>query len=431
VIPSRALVLLALFPLGLSLATLADRSLLWPMIACDLGIALFAAVDALLARKPLVSVKRTLPSVLSIGRPNPVTLEVRSSSRRKLDVTVTDDLWDTAESADLPLQVKLPARGKETARYRLVPQKRGAHALGASHVRYLSPFGLWIRQLDVPGEAAVKVYPDVQAVRAYELLARQDRDPSALRASRKRGGESEFERLREYRRGDEFRSIDWKATARQKKLISREYQLESNQNVLFLLDAGRLMTAKVDELSLFDHALNATLMLSHVAARGGDRVGLLAFAEEILSYAPPAGGAGAARHIIQAGYDLHPALVETSYAAAFEHVGLRVRKRSLVVLFTQVVDDVSAAELLRLMRGVMPRHLPLVVLLRDTEIDALVEGGGVDPYVRGAAAELSGFRDRLVREMRKHGALVLDVAPGALTPQLINRYLEVKARHLL
>jgi uncharacterized protein (DUF58 family) len=430
-IPSRALVLLALFPLGLALATVADRSLIVPMLACDLGIALFAGLDALLARRPLVTVHRVVPAVLSIGKPNVVTLEVRSSARRKLDVQVTDDLFDTATSADLPIRLKLSARGKETARYRVVPAKRGAHALGDHHVRYLSPLGLWIRQLDVPAADRVKVYPDVQAVRAYELMAQRDKDPAAIRASRKRGGESEFERLREYRRGDEFRSIDWKATARRQKLISREYQLESNQSVLFLLDAGRLMTARAEDLSLFDHALNATLMLSHVAARAGDRVGLLAFADAIKSYAPPAGGAGAARQVIQAGYDLHPDLVETNYAAAFEHVGLRVRKRSLVVLFTQVVDDVAAAELLRLMRGVMPRHLPLMVLLRDVEVDALVEGAGVDPYVRGAAAELSSFRDRLVRDLKKHGALVLDVAPGQLTPQLINRYLEIKARHLL
>lgn len=430
-IPSRALVMLALFPLGLALAVLADRSLIVPMLACDLGIALFAGLDALLARRPLVTVKRAVPAVLSIGKPNLITLEARSISRRRLRVEIADDLWDTAETSDLPVRLDLPARGRETARYHLVPTKRGAHALGDHHVRYLSPLGLWIRQVDIPAASSVKVYPDVQAVRAFELLARQDRDPSALRASRKRGGESEFERLREYRRGDEFRSIDWKATARRQKLISREYQLESNQNVLFLLDAGRLMTARAGDLSLFDHALNATLMLSHVAARGGDRVGLVAFADEIQRYAPPAGGAGAARHIIQAGYDLHPDLVETNYASAFEHVGLRVRKRSLVVLFTQVVDDVAAADLIRLMRGVMPRHLPLMVLLRDTDVDALVEGGEVDPYVRGAAAELSSFRDKVVRDLKKHGALVLDVAPDQLTPQLINRYLEIKARHLL
>jgi uncharacterized protein (DUF58 family) len=430
-IPSRGLVLLAIVPLCLAVATLLDQTLLLPMLAADLGVALVAALDALLARRPLVTVKRHAPAVFSIGRPNLGTLEVRSSARRRLAVTVTDDLFDTAECDDLPLRLDLAPRGFATARYHVRPTKRGAHALGDHHVRYLSPLSFWIRQVDLPADGPIKVYPDVQAVRAYELMAQKDKDPAALRTSRKRGGESEFERLREYRRGDEFRSIDWKATARRQKLISREYQLESNQNLMFLLDAGRLMTATTQGLSLFDHALNASLMLSHVAARAGDRVGLLAFADGIKSFTPPAGGAGAARHVIQAGYDLHPELVETDYASAFEHVGLRFRKRSLVILFTQVVDEVAAADLLRLMRGVMPRHLPLMVLLRDVELDALVEGAGTDPYARGAAAELSSFRDRLVRDLKRHRALVLDVAPGQLTPALINRYLEIKARHLL
>jgi uncharacterized protein (DUF58 family) len=407
-IPSRALVLLAIVPLALAAATLVDRTLLLPMLAADLGIALIAAFDALLARRPLVTVKRHAPAVLSIGRSNLITLELRSSARRRLAVTVADDLFDTAECDDLVQRVDLPARGQGTARYHVRPTRRGAHALGDHHVRYASPLGLWIRQENIAAESPVKVDPDVQAVRAYDLMAQKDRDPAALRTSRRRGGESEFERLREYRTGDEFRSIDWKATARRQKLISREYQLESNQSILFLLDAGRLMTARTQGLSLFDHALNATLMLSHIAARAGDHVGLLAFADGIKSYAPPAGGSGAARRIIQAGYDLHPELCESDYGAAFEHVGLRVRKRSLVVLFTQVVDEVAAAELLRLMRGVMPRHLPLMVILRDVEIDALVEGSDADPYVRGAAAELVSFRDRLMRDLKRHGALVLD-----------------------
>lgn len=430
-IPSRALVLLALVPLAISVGLLFDRSLLLPMLAADLGIALLAALDAALAARPLVTVERRAPRVLSIGKPNAITLEIRSRARRRLSVSVTDDLFETATADDLPLKVELPPRGREERTYHVIPTRRGAHALGDHHVRYASPLGLWIRSLRVAALSPVKVYPDVHAVRLYDLMAQHDREPAALRASRKRGGESEFERLREYRRGDEFRAIDWKATARRQRLTSREYQIESNQNLLFLLDAGRLMTARTQGLSLFDHALNATLMLSHVAARAGDRVGLLAFAAEVLRYAAPAGGSGAARRIVQAGYDLHPDLVETSYGAALEHVGLHARKRSLLILFSQVVDDVAAGELLRLLRGVMPRHLPLLVLLRDVEIDALVEGAEADPYVRGAAAELSSARDRLSRELRNLGALVLDVAPGQLTSGVIKRYLEIKARHLL
>jgi uncharacterized protein (DUF58 family) len=431
VIPSRALVLLSLVPFVVSLGMLFDRSLIVPMLAADLGIALIAALDALLARRPLVTVQRRAPRVFSIGKPNAVTLEIRSRSRRRLAALVTDDLFETATSDDLPLAVELPPGGREERLYHVVPTRRGAHVLGDHHVRYASPLGLWIRRIRVPARTQVKVYPDVQAVRLYDLMAQRDREPAALRASRKRGGESEFERLREYRRGDEFRAIDWKATARRKRLTSREYQIESNQNILFLLDAGRLMTARTQGISLFDHALNATLMLSHVAARAGDRVGLLAFAAEVLRYAAPSGGAAAARRLVQAGYDLHPDLVETSYGAALEHVGMHARKRSLLILFSQVVDEVAARDLLRLLRGVMPRHLPLLVLLRDVEIDALVEGKEADPYVRGAAAELSSARDRLSRELRNLGAMVLDVAPGQLTSGVIKRYLEIKARHLL
>lgn len=435
-IPSRALVLLSLGPLVLALLTLFDETVLWTMIAADIGIAALAALDALLALRPLVTVRRQVAGVLSIGRPNPVTLELRSRALRRLAVRVKDDLFDAADAPELPLTADLPARGRVELRYHVHPSRRGAFALGDHHVRYLSPLGLWIRQIRVPARTPVKVYPDVQAVRVFDLLARQDREQSMFRTSRKRGGESEFERLREYCREDEYRAIDWKATARRQKLIAREYQIESNQSVMFMLDAGRLMTAETAGLSLFDHALNAALMLAHVAARNGDQVGLLTFADTVKSFAPPAGGPRASRRIVQAGYDLYPDLVETSYATGLEQLSMRVRKRTLVVVFTQVVDDVSAAELLRQMRGVLGRHLPLLVLFRDADIDRMLEprvGGeaDLDYYVKGAAAELLSSRDRLIRDLKKHGALVLDVGTNELTPALINRYLEIKARHLL
>jgi uncharacterized protein (DUF58 family) len=438
-IPSRIFVLLAVGPLALAVATLVDRELVWTMLMVDGAIALLAAIDALLARKAVVAVTRRAPRVFSVGKPNVVQLELKSSARRRLTVSVSDDLFDSAIADGLPTEVLLAARGRGQVKYRVIPQKRGAYELGDHFVRYGSPLGLWIRQVRIHARSAVKVYPDIQAVRVYDLLAMKDKDVAGVRAAKKRGGESEIERLREYRRGDEFRSIDWRATARNSKLIAREYQLERNQNVLFLLDAGRLMTAEAHGLSLFDHALNATLMLSHVAARAGDSVGLLAFADGVLSYAPPAGGTGATARIVQASYHLHPAITETNFSVAVEQIGLRVKKRTLVVLFTQVVDQVAANELLRQLRGLLPRHLPMLVPFRDVEIDALADGqapevagyAGTAPYVRGAAAELVSFRDRLIRDVKRRGALVLDCPPADLTPSLINRYLEIKARHLL
>jgi uncharacterized protein (DUF58 family) len=439
VIPGRSLVLLSLVPVVLALLTLFDRTLLWPMLATDLGIVLVALADAALAYKPLLRVKRSMRDVFSIGQPNKVTLELRSSSRRRLTVQVTDDLFEGAVSDELPLEVELAAGGRTRVSYHVRPSERGAHQLGDHHLRYRSPLGLWIRQLRVEADDRIKVFPDVRAVRTYELLARQNREQSMFRATRRQGGESEFERLREYRREDEYRSIDWKATARRRKLIAREYQLESNQSLLFVLDAGRLMTAEIDGMSLFDHALNATLMLSHVAARNGDRVGLMTFADEVKSYAPPAAGGRATTRIIHAGYHLKPELVESNYQAAFQQLGVRLRKRSMVVVFTQVVDEVAAADLLKLTRGLLPRHLPLLVLFRDVEVDRLLEAGPrlregeseLETYVRAAAAEVVSWRDRVAMDLKRQGALILDIAPARLTPALINRYLEVKARHLL
>ncbi|MBX3183287.1 MAG: DUF58 domain-containing protein [Polyangiaceae bacterium] len=433
-LPSRVLVLSMLGPLCLAVFTLFDPSYWRLMVAIDLAIALIALVDAALAWRPLVSVTRELHPVFSLGRANPVTLTLRSRAKRRLQVNVTDDLFEQASSEDLPLSVSIPAGGRVQASYHVRPLRRGAHALGAHHVRYGSPLGLWQRQLDLPAESPVRVYPDLEAMRMYDLMARQARELELVRATRLRGNESEFERLREYTRDDDYRSVDWKATARRQSLICREYQLESNQSLVFMLDAGRSMTSESDGIARFDHALNATLMLSHVAVRGGDRVGLVGFDASVRAFVAPASGARAARQLIQASYDLHPELVEPDYDEAFDYLSLRVRQRALVILFSHVMDEQVAATLVKRAAALSRRHLPLVVLFRDAEVERLAAAPLVGPaglYTRGAAAEILRWQAGLVRELRRAGAQVLDVFPRELTPALINRYLEIKARRLL
>jgi uncharacterized protein (DUF58 family) len=437
-VPTLRLCLLALAPLALGAAMAVEEGLLRPLLVVNAVIVLLALVDALLARGRLVLVEREPPRVLSLGRPNKVRLHLRSRSGRALDVTVTDDRPPELPAADLPLRATLAARGHATVAYHVRPTRRGQAQLGAHHVRYPSPMGLWQRQLRIAASHTVRVYPDVAAVRVYELLARTSRENLLVRAVRLRGGENEFERLREYGRDDEFRHVDWKATARRGRLIVREYQQERNQTVVCLLDSGRLMTAETEGLSHLDHALNAVLMTAHVAARAGDQVGLLAFDAKVRTYLPPAGGRHTAQRVAQATYDLHPSLVETDFDAALASLSLRLRKRALVVLFTQIIDDVSAKSVLRLVRGLRHRHLPLCVLFRDPELDRMAEppgGLGDRPegelYVGAAAAELILWRERLVRDLKTGGALVLNVPPQKMTPAVINRYLSIKAQHLL
>lgn len=418
----------------LSLVLLVDPGL-WPALLGVNGVLVVMAIfDAVISQKKLISVERELPEVLSLGRPNVVRVRLRSRSARRLRVEVNVDLFADAEAPDLPLTCQLERRGAKALKFHLEPHTRGAYTLGDTWLRYGSVLGLWVRQYRVPAQDEVRVYPDLQQVRQFELLARQNRELALARATRLKGGESEFARLRDYTRDDEYRSIDWKATARRQKLTAREYQLESNQNVVFMLDAGRLMTANVAGLSQFDHSLNAALMLAHVASRGGDQVGLVGFDTAVRAFVRPVSGPHATSRLIRAAYDLHPRLVESDYDAAFAQVAIRQRQRSLLVLFTQVNDNTVARTLLAQTRALLRLHLPLIVLFRDTDIDALLENPAktdLDLYRQGAAAELARWRSALIGDLKSAGALVLDVAPHKLTGHLINTYLQIKARHLL
>ncbi len=439
-VPTSRLVALLVVPLGLAAATPFVPTLTKTMVALDAAIFALALMDALtLLRNPL-SLHRRVPRVLSLGRDNPVTLEVRSQAKRPLRVWLKDDVPDSVEPSQQPLQLTLPALGRAEVVYHLRPTRRGAYELGDQHARYASVLGLWMRQIRRATRDPIRVYPDVRAVRTYDLLAKQNREALLARAARLRGGENEFERLRDHLRDDPYRAIDWKATARRQRLTVKEYQKERDQTVICLLDCGRLMTAESDGISHFDHALNASLMLAHVAARTGDQVGLLAFDHRVRAFSPPASGARATRQLINAVYDLHPELVETDYGCAFEALEQRMRKRALVVMFTQVVDDVGERALVRHMRALPGRHLPLCVLFRDDDIQALADaalpGGKVDLkslslHEQAAAAETVLWRERVVGRLKTSGVFTLHTPAAKLTPALVNRYLEIKARQLL
>lgn len=433
-VPTLRLVALALIPFGLAFFTLAEPGLVTPMIGVDVVLALVAAADAFAGRRGMIDVKRVVPEVMSLGRPNVVEVELRSRARRRLRVRVTLDAFEHARLDEREHVVLLPSLGRGAVRVKLEPRRRGAYTLGATHLRYATPLGLFEKQVTHETTNDVRVYPDLVAVRIYELLARQDREHALVRASKRLGGESEFDQLREYSRDDEYRAIDWRATARRGRIIARQFRIETNQNVVFMLDAGRLATSEANGVAIFDHALNATLMLAHVAVRNDDRVGLLAFAEREIGFLAPQGGRNAVSKIVRTIYDVHPELVEPDYERAFLALQRRIRKRTLVTLFTQVVDDEQARTLVSMTRVVSRTHLVLIVLFRDMELEAMAlhaDGTPMDLYRRGAAAELVAWRAQVVRALESAGALVLDVDPTEVTPRLINRYLDIKARQLL
>jgi uncharacterized protein (DUF58 family) len=280
----------------------------------------------------------------------------------------------------------------------------------------------------------------MQQLSKYALLARTNRlSLMGVRRRRKIGKDNEFERLRDFTRDDHYKHIDWRATARRNKLTVRDFQTNQSQRVVFLVDTGRMMVNHAGDFTLLDHALNAMLMLSYVALRQGDAVGFLAFSNQIHTYVPPRGGMHQMNRLLHASFDRFPSLVESRYDEAFLHLSQRSRKRSLVILITNVVDEVNAAGVHSYLGSAARRHLPLCVLIRDYRLfdaaaDTLRDPQGPpdeDLYVSAAACNILTWRHRVLNRLQHDGVMVLDAFPDKITAPLVNKYLEIKARHLL
>jgi len=409
------------------------------MLALDGVLILGLLVDVLFGLGKRVHIDRQAGAIFSVGRPNLVTLTLRNRGWRALRGVVADDPLEACDALGNPGSFALASHGTTNVRYEVTPSRRGPRSFRAVTVRYGSPLGLVARQERVELPADVNVYPDVHAARALELLRRQGRQDARLGSLRVRGGDTEFERLRPYQVGDEIRHVDWRASARRDDLTVRQFQAESNQNVVFALDVGRSMRGDTGGLTAVDHALNAALLTADVALRGGDKAGLMIFDEVPRRFVPPTGGRAGGRKLTRAVYALEAGLAATDYRAAMAFLRAQVRVRSLCIVFTNLLEPRSAKELATSVKSLLPRHLPLCVLLRDTDVEDLAmgtapasaEGRADDLYVRAAAAESLAWRDSLIRGLRNAGVLVLDARPSELTPELVKGYLEVKARRLL
>ncbi len=433
-VPEKRLAVLAFVAAAVALAAGYVPGLTVAMWALDAALVVAALTDALFSLGTRVQAEREVAQILSVGRPNGVTLTLRNASLRTLRGTVTDDpVIDTGE-AGLPASFVLPPRGSAQIRYELTPTRRGPRDFGAVTVRYGSLLGLVARQERIELPAKADVYPDVHAARSLEMLRRRGRDDARLGSLRVRGGDTEFERLRPYQRGDEMRHVDWRASARRDDLTVRQFQAESNQNVVFAIDVGRGMRGEANGITSVDHALNAALLAADVALRGGDKAGLMAFDDLPRTFLKPSGGRAGGRKLTRAVYALDAGLSATDYRTAMTFLQARMRARSLLVIFTNLLEPRSARELSSAVRSLMPRHLPLCVLMRDAEVERLALApvtGEKDLYVRAAAAETLAWRESILRELRRSGVLVLDAHPEDVTPELVKRYLEIKARRLL
>ncbi len=431
ILPRRRLIGLALAPLALSAAWVVSDGAWGPMIAADALLVLVAALDALAARGA-VEVSRSAPGVWSVGRAVAGATTVRNVGRRGLWMELFDQLPGVVEG--LPAEAWVPAGEAVEMGWKATVSARGRYTLGPAAVRWRSPLGLWSRQQRHAVEGAVRVFPDFSWLRRQLKAARVDEQRLPVRVRRRPGGENEFERNRPYQTGDPIRHMDWKATARKQRLVVREFGQEANQNLLFLLDCGRMSGARLGELTALDQAVNASLALAHVALRRGDRVGLMAFDRQPRVWVAPGGGVRQAHRLVQATYTVASSDDDPDYGAALRYLAGSVRRRSLVVVITAVQDALNAAAVAAIVRAMRGRHLPVLVWLRDPALDALADGEAADDeafFVRSAAAEQVAWRERQLAELRRMGILIVDCPAERLGAALLERYIEIKARRLL
>jgi uncharacterized protein (DUF58 family) len=319
--------------------------------------------------------------------------------------------------------------------YGLTPPKRGRFEFGQIVVRFLSRLGLVWRETRTGEPQFVKVYPNMRRARDVELKALGARSLVAShRKSSWRGEGREFESLRDYVRGDEMRHISWSATARRGRITTRQYQIERDQNILIAIDAGRLMTARIEEETKLDSAVHAALALMSATARAGDNAGLVVFGRRIRVYLPPNRGREQMDAVLEALYPIEPEMIEPSYARAFEFIAVNTKRRSLIVLLTDLVDEDGSRELLTSLRLLRPRHLPLVVTIADRDLKAVVRDAPAtvgDLFTQSVAEEIIHQREAALRLVESQGGLALDVTAAALAPALLEKYLQVKERGLL
>lgn len=382
-----------------------------------------------------IEIEREQPEPFALRANADLRYRIRNRSNVAIQATLIEAECRLLRYPQDEVTVSAPPHSEALAQRQVIPIARGSASLGTIYATIDNPFGLLRRKMRFPAPQQIRVYPDLSAVERYGALHVRNRLIEAgLRRMRLRGRGTELENLREWTPGDQFRSIEWKATARRGRLMVAEYEVERSQNVMIVLDAGRLMTARVDEQRKFDYAVTAALSVASIASLANDKIGLVAFAGEILRAHAPRSSGRSLSTIANLVHDLEPRFEESDYAQAFAYVRTHVHKRSLIVFFTDMVDPVAQSTVLAQIGTLAKRHLVVCVFMNDRAIDRVLESephSAKDVYATSVALELRDERRAAAAILERLGVQVIDVPARDLTTALIDRYLLVKQRGML
>jgi uncharacterized protein (DUF58 family) len=413
-----------------------DLRFVYALLGWDVLVVLAWFADLAQFPKPSqLAVRRTWRSPAALSIPSNLDLTLINSSGRIVRATMVDTVPAQLRNEPPSLMVKTAARSEATVTYRICPVQRGDVKLGDCYVRYQSVLRIAERWVRASVGQTVRIYPNLEEAKRHSIyLLRSRQSAMEKRHSRIRGIGREFESLREYRQGDEYRDICWTAAGRRAKLVTRVYQIERSQTVWIVIDSGRLMRARVGGLSKLDHAVNSALSLAQVALYSGDRVGLVAYGRAIRQQLPAAKGNTHLRQLIEQLALVHEEGSEADHLHMAGRLLTDQKRRSLIVWLTDLAETAMTPEVIEAASMMMPRHLVLFVVIGQPDLGELATKrpqSETEMYQVAAAQEVVLRRELLLARLRGRGALALEVNSGAISPVLVNAYLKVKERNQL
>jgi uncharacterized protein (DUF58 family) len=382
-----------------------------------------------------IQASRRCADRFSNGDDNEVSIRVESTYPRPISLEIIDEIPFIFQNRDISFRTTLQPDEGKTIRYHLRPTRRGVYSFGQIRVFVTGKIGLLSRRYTCGKPQDIKVYPSYLMLHRYELLAMSDNlTELGIKRIRRVGHQTEFEQIKEYVKGDDYRTINWKASARRHELMVNVYQDERSQQIYSVIDKGRVMQQAFRGMTLLDYAINASLVLSYVAMRKEDKAGLVTFDKHFDTFVPASKQPGHMQTLLEKLYSQQTTFGETDFSALCVHLNKHVNKRSLLVLYTNFASISSMNRQLAYLQQLNRQHRLLVVFFEDADLKAYIESPARDTedYYRHVIAEKFAFEKRLiVSTLKQNGIYSLLTTPENLSIDVINKYLEMKSRQLL
>ena len=400
-------------------------------------LAVLFIVDSLLLfnQKDAIYSQRILPEKLSNGDENSVKIDIKNNYPFRVDLKIIDEIPFQFQKRDFLIKKTVLPQGSSFFEYILIPKERGEYVFGGLNIYAKSPIGLVSRKFVFQKEASLPSYPSFVHLRKYELMALQNEFLlGGIKKIRKLGHTMEFEQIRNYVQGDDIRSINWKATSKANKLMVNQYQDEKSQRIYMLIDKGRTMQMPFKGLSLLDYSINAVMALSHIILKKSDRAGMMTFSQKTENKVQAEQKSGQLKKISEALYNIKTNFYESDFSRLYQDLKTTISQRSLVLLFTNFETLDAVNRQMKYLRGIARNHLLVVIFFKNSELNDLMnkKPENIQEVYDEIIAEKLEFEKKLIiQELRKYGIFTVYTLPENLNIEVINKYLEIKARGIL